>query len=118
MNKLVAVIAALASLSAAPALAADAATISGSFGHTDNTSAVTSNGLAIGVASGVQANAGVTAGVAVSTPAPGGTLAATVSQHTDAGVSRTFTAGALGGSAAAANTGNNFGAAGSLAIAH
>ena len=115
MKKMFAIAVAISVLSA-PAFAQNSGVISGSFGHTDNTSAAVSHGLAVGVATGAQAQTGITAGVSVSTGAPGGNLTATVSQNQNAGVSQTFAAGDLGGNAAAANVGNNFGAAGSLAF--
>ena len=99
-----------------PARAQSAATISGSGSFTHSTSAVVTQGLAVGVAAGTQINAGNSAGVAAATPL--GNFAATVSQNQHLGNSTTFAAGVLGGTAAAANQGANFGAAGSLAFTH
>jgi hypothetical protein len=109
-------LAAALALISAPAMSQTAITASGSGQITSSASGVVTHGLAVGVAAGNQVNTGQAAGVAVNTPA--GSLTAAISQNQSLGNSSTFTAGALGGSAAAANTGFNLGAAGSVANTH
>lgn len=111
MRKLIASASVLALFAfAVPAHAASQLAIggAGSFATTQQASQVASQGLAIGVAAGTQVNGGTAAGVAVNTPA--GSLTAGIGQNSNLGASSTFTAGALGGSAAAIAAGANAGA--------